>query len=61
MLSQNKILFVHLQINSKTNRSPYVDLGDEWFARHRDQIGQRWYEMSALQMVIQAAGEDSQN
>ncbi|MCL4449693.1 MAG: hypothetical protein M1386_00025 [Candidatus Thermoplasmatota archaeon] len=35
---------------------PYQDLGDEWVRLHKDRLGQRWYEMSALQQVIQASG-----
>ncbi len=37
-------------------KTPYLDLKDEWVARHKEQMGQRWYDVSALQMVIQAAG-----
>ena len=39
-------------------KTPYQDLKDEWVARHRESedMGQRWYDISALQMVIQAAG-----
>ena len=39
-------------------KTPYQDLRDEWVARHKESgdMGQRWYDVSALQLVIQAAG-----
>ncbi len=37
-------------------KTPYQDLNDEWVAMHKAQMGQEWYELSALQQVIQAAG-----
>lgn len=40
---------------------PYQDIGDEWVSRHKDKMGQRWYEMSALQQVIQASGRIMRN
>ncbi|MGC8563214.1 MAG: helicase C-terminal domain-containing protein [Thermoplasmata archaeon] len=33
-------------------KTPYQDLGDEWVARHRERMGQEWYELSALQQII---------
>ncbi len=40
---------------------PYQDLGDEWVSMHKDRMGQRWYELSALQQVIQASGRIMRN
>ena len=42
-------------------KTPYQDLRDEWVSRHKDKMGQRWYEMSALQQVIQASGRIMRN
>jgi hypothetical protein len=35
--------------------------GGKWVRLHRDRLGQRWYEMSALQQVIQASGRIMRN
>ena len=37
-------------------KTPYQDLGDEWVLLHRNRMGQRWYDISALQQIIQASG-----
>ena len=37
-------------------KTPYQDLGDEWIRLHKDKMGQRWYDLSALQQIIQASG-----
>ena len=39
-------------------KTPYADIGDEWVRKHRNSQpdGEKWYELSALQRIIQAAG-----
>ena len=30
--------------------------GGKWVRLHKDRMGQRWYDLSALQQIIQASG-----